>query len=57
MRAKDYSPESMAEVILNILQYPESIREMSDAQMRQRHQNLQSTQIKKLLEVYNSVIA
>lgn len=57
MRAKDYSPESMAEVILNILQYPESIREMSDAQMRQRHQNLQSTQIKKLLEVYNSVLA
>ena len=46
--------DSMAEMLRNIINTPECIREMSEAALKGRKQALQSAQIKKLLAVYRS---
>ncbi len=56
MRAMDESPEKMAALILAIIDHPELIEKMSDACFKKRETVLQSTQIKKLLEVYNKLV-
>ena len=49
-------PEEMAEMLQNIIETPECIREMSQAMLKRRGQVLQSGQIEKLVRVYGEVI-
>lgn len=46
-------PESMAEAIIDLANHPERIEKMSKVMLKERVNVLQSTQIRKLLSVYN----
>ena len=56
LRAEDETPEKMAELILEIIEHPKIIEEMSRACFKHRSQVFQSTQIKNLLKVYKNAI-
>ncbi len=56
LRAKDETPEKMAELILDIIEHPTIIERMSEACFKNRNEVLQSTQIKNLLRVYEDVL-
>jgi UDP-N-acetylglucosamine:LPS N-acetylglucosamine transferase len=57
IRPKDETPEEMAKTILDILDHPEKITEMSQNAFKNRVSVLQSSQIKKLLSVYELAIS
>ena len=50
------SPKEMAEALDDLINTPSRIEKMSKVMLKHRQEILQSTQIKKLLEVYDSVI-
>lgn len=54
LRADDETPEKMAELILDVIEHPAIIEEMSRACFKNRSQVFQSTQIKNLLKVYKN---
>ena len=56
LRAEDETPEKMAELILDIIDHPAIIEEMSKACFKNRKEVLQSTQIKNLLKVYENIV-
>ena len=56
LRAKNESPEAMAELILSIIKNPQAIEKMSRAAFLKRTEVLQSTQIKSLLKVYHKTL-
>lgn len=56
LRAEDETPEKMAELILDVINHPAIIEEMSKACFKNRDSVLQSTQIKNLLAVYSKTI-
>lgn len=56
LRAEDETPEKMAELILDIIEHPAIIEEMSKACFKNRNIVLQSTQIKNLLRIYKKVL-
>lgn len=56
LQAKDNSPAAMATLIEGIFRQPDLIEKMSQAMMEQRKEVLQSTQIKKLLKIYENLI-
>ena len=55
LQAKNNSPSAMAAVIERIFKQPDLIEKMSQAMMEQRKEVLQSTQIRKLLEIYENL--
>ena len=53
--SKSPDPEEMAKTLDEIARHPEQIAAMSEAMLSHRKEILQSTQIKKLVEVYNTL--
>ena len=56
LRADDETSEKMAELVLDIIEHPAIIEEMSRACFKNRELVLQSTQIKNLLGVYKNAL-
>ena len=54
--AKGPSPDEMAEALEDLIAHPERVEEMSKTMLKHREEILQSTQIKRLVEIYQGLV-